>query len=900
MQELLDIFEIATPGLSKGALARSPNGKLASFLHVLCNLLQIKEPVAKKIIKKDDEACGRLVPIKLIGLRKTHPMGDASMIAAALVAIKSSRVANVIKILPARFFEIATGCLENPKSCLEKSASESLWEEFTNPFNDIHGSEIPAKKVADFSVKTISEDIMEKIKKKRKEDVKEFCECICEAVPQLIGVAEYNRYAGCGRKQATQLLKTPYVKLEKNGFNYYLADQNAYTGDMTDNEKKLWKEAFEVAWKKVKKFKKTIIGLSLRDSVAETLPPRAKILVARFYFIVNMWWKDIEIGKRRLWLTVSDARNSFGTYLDTGSHEMRSQMIKKIPTKEFFPGCLFGNNKIAEDFPRLYLKTMCPGFVQSSITYAYEKFLAAAIKRMITSPSIMEKTKSRVNVIEDAVSLATPELFARLADTRDLVETTLKNPDTYQKAAEQLGQLDEEQEKAINFSGNFQIICGGPGSGKTLVLIRLAQRYAEKYPPIKLQTDKVLPRIQIVAPTHKALQVIKTRFSKEKVPHDVVEFNTCARVAMPGSQCKAKVLIVDECGMVGTKLLYSVLLNVNPKIVCLFGDPNQLPPIDIGNPFGSLLQAATVPRVKLLRNYRQEGRGIHHVVKGVLEGEWRGGNADVAVNPKSILRMGYNELRRYMNPLPKMLVSPTNRVVDFLNNAIYTLNYKSPLRSGSRVLIVDPISPDNRLGTITTLYGHGPDSDALVFLDGTNAQEKFPQCMLRPLPYAIGQKLSLAKMHTGMRLRFIQKYGKGADIIQPNTLATCMETPGELRFPMERKPKCAQCARGVECDKHPDEIKIKIDGELCERPVRLDCLALGWAYTVHKSQGSEEDDVMFVVAERDESWCDRSLVYVALSRAKKSLRINGSDSQLRQMVARPPQKPCDLIALRVL
>jgi DNA replication protein DnaC len=561
---------------------------------------------------------------------------------------------------------------------------------------------------------------------------------------------------------------------------------------------------------------------------------------------------------------------------------------------------------------------MCPGFVQSSITYAYEKFLAAAIKRMIALPSTiekkMEKTKSRVH----------PELFARLADTRDSVATTLqiteKLPDAFQKAAEQLGQLDEEQEKAINFSGNFQIICGGPGSGKTLVLIRLAQRYAEKYPPIKLQTDKVLPRIQIVAPTHKALQVIKTRFSKEKVPHDVVEFNTCASVAMPGSQRKAKVLIVDECGMVGTKLLYSVLLNVNPKIVCLFGDPNQLPPIDIGNPFGSLIQAATVPRVKLLRNYRQEGRGIHHVVKGVLEGEWRGGNADVAVNPKSILRMGYNELRRYMNPLPKMLVSPTNRVVDFLNNAIYTLNYKSPLRSGNRVLIVDPISPDNRLGTITTLYG--PDSDALVSLDGTNAPEKFPQCMLRALPYAVGQKLSLAKMHTGMRLRFIQKCGDDADIIQPNTLATCMETPGELRFPvegkpkcaqcaecvecagelrfpMERKPKCAQCARCVKCAKH-DEIKIKIDGELCERPVRLDCLALGWAYTVHKSQGSEEDDVMFVVAERDESWCDRSLVYVALSRAKKSLRINGSDSQLRQMVARPPQKPCDLIALRVL
>lgn len=897
MQELLEIFEIATPGFKKGALARSPNGKLASFLHVLCHLLQIKEPAAKIIIKKNDEACGRLVPIKLIGLRKTHPMGDASMIASALVAIKSSPVESVVEKLPARFFEMAAGCLENPKGCLEKSASESLWEEFTNPFVDVHElvkfGEMPPEKGADFSIKTMSEDILEKIKKKRIDDAREFCECICEAVPQSIGLAEYNRYAGLGRTQAEQFLRTPYAELKKNGYNYYLSDLNAYTGDMTENEKEVWKKAFEIAWRKSKKARKLIIGLSLRDTIAESLPPRAKILVARFYFIVNMWWKDIEVGKRRLWLTLSDAKNSFGTFLDTGSHEMKCRMIKKIPHKEFFPGCLFGNNEIAEDFPRLYVKTMCPGFVQSSITYAYEKFLAAAIKRMIASPNVSENSETPVNVSE------TPDLFARLADTRNLVET-LSN-DGKQPAVQlnqlnqlvqfdkldqlnQLEQLDEEQEKAVNFPGNFQIVCGGPGSGKTMVLVRLAQRYAKN------------SKVQIVAPTHKALRTIKTRFSKEMIRNNV-EFNTCARIGMPGLNCNAKVLIVDECGMVDTKQLYSVFLNVNPEIVCLFGDPNQLPPIDIGNPFGSLIQAATVPRVKLLRNYRQEGRGIHHVVQGVLEGEWRGGNADVAVHYKSILRMGYNELRRYMNPLPKMLVSPTNRVVDFLNNAIYTLNYNSPLRSGNRVLITDPLSPDNRIGTITSLYGHGPDCDALVLLDGTSTQEKFPQCMLRPLPYAIGQKLCLAKMQTGMRLRFIQKYGKADETIQPNTLATCMETPGE--YPV-RALGCGQCAKGFECDKHPEMIDIEIDDELCKRRVPLDCLALGWAYTVHKSQGSEEDDVMFVVAEGDESWCDRSLVYVALSRAKKSLRINGSDSQLRQMVARPPQKPCDLIAVRVL
>ena len=870
MQELLDILGATSPDLKKGAFPRSSSGNLASFVHVLCHLLEIKEPAAKKIIESDKEACRRLVQIKLPRLRKPLLMGDAGTIAAALVAMKSGRVVSAVEKLPERLHEIANSVgycsilLNVAKPAKKKATAEKSMGESAGPkpakkkatveksteksvgecLGDISTAPDIFKIPGDPSSKSLCETILSHLQRIMERDSKEFCELINEAVPRSLARVEFQRYARFGRQQAEQLLETPYVELEKNGYAYYRADYKRGTAC----DEKIWKAAFNSAWTMAKPAKKTTIGLSLRDTIAETLPICAKILVARFFFTVQLWWKDIEDGKRRLWLTVGDAQDSFGKFTDTGSGEMRLRMNKKIPARDFFPGCLFGQT--AAGVPRLYVKDFCPRFVQGRCTYALEKLLGTCIDRMMTSPCT------------------------------DL-----------EPAAE--SDLDPDQERAVGFSGNFQMVCGGPGTGKTLVLVRLARRHARRFPE---------DRIQIVAPTHKALGTIKTRFSKI-IPENVF-FNTCASAGHRFSDCqKARVLIVDECGMVGTKLLSRVFQKINPECACLFGDPNQLPPIDIGNPFGSLLQAATLPRVNLLRNHRQEGGGIRQAIEGVLGGEWRGGNADVVVTSKSVFRMGYNELRRYLNPLPDMVVSPTNRAVDFLNNAIYTLRYWSPVETGSRVIVVDPLSPDYRVGTVAWLRGSSPDSEALVRLDGATSPETFPYCMLRPLPFTAGRKLSLKMMFPGMRLRFVKKYkfkknsnvveteDRDCDVLQPNTLATCVETPGHV--------ECVQCMTHAECQKHPALVSIMVDGEEEHRLVPLDCLALGWAYTVHKSQGSEEDNVMVVVAERDETWCDRSLLYVALSRAKKSLRVNATESQLRQIASRPPPNPCDLIALRV-
>ena len=112
--------------------------------------------------------------------------------------------------------------------------------------------------------------------------------------------------------------------------------------------------------------------------------------------------------------------------------------------------------------------------------------------------------------------------------------------------------------------------------------------------------------------------------------------------------------------------------------------------------------------------------------------------------------------------------------------------------------------------------------------------------------------------------------------------------------PVMRGPSSSHCAASLRI--------ARICRDLMEEKIKTILIEFdpnGSLATTHKSQGSEENSVLFVVADRDEYWCDRSLVYVAASRAKKSLRVNGSDAQLRQIVARPAAKPSDLIALRL-
>ena len=70
-------------------------------------------------------------------------------------------------------------------------------------------------------------------------------------------------------------------------------------------------------------------------------------------------------------------------------------------------------------------------------------------------------------------------------------------------------------------------------------------------------------------------------------------------------------------------------------------------------------------------------------------------------------------------------------------------------------------------------------------------------------------------------------------------------------------------------------------------PSRLADVEPLFATTVHKSQGSEFDIAAVLLPEPDSPLLSRELLYTAVTRARSSLVVGGSEEAVREAVARP-------------
>jgi len=79
-------------------------------------------------------------------------------------------------------------------------------------------------------------------------------------------------------------------------------------------------------------------------------------------------------------------------------------------------------------------------------------------------------------------------------------------------------------------------------------------------------------------------------------------------------------------------------------------------------------------------------------------------------------------------------------------------------------------------------------------------------------------------------------------------------------------------------------------------PAKLPLVATAWAMTVHKSQGSEFDEVLVVLPEHESRVLGRELLYTAVTRARQAVTIFASDAAMRQVVTRPVERTSGLVA----
>ena len=163
--------------------------------------------------------------------------------------------------------------------------------------------------------------------------------------------------------------------------------------------------------------------------------------------------------------------------------------------------------------------------------------------------------------------------------------------------------LSKEQILSINRSlkQSFSIITGGPGSGKSTLIVGLVK-----------SLRKIGKKIVICAPTGRAAK----RLTEYKELRSLEPTTIHMHLTVIKNKLKQKydTIIIDEASMVDINLFLELIQSIpNGSNIILVGDADQLPPIGPGQPFKDMIESKKVNISKLSGNFRQNN--LSNIIK---------------------------------------------------------------------------------------------------------------------------------------------------------------------------------------------------------------------------------------------------------------------------------------------
>ncbi|MDD3312864.1 ATP-dependent RecD-like DNA helicase [Pseudodesulfovibrio sp.] len=333
-------------------------------------------------------------------------------------------------------------------------------------------------------------------------------------------------------------------------------------------------------------------------------------------------------------------------------------------------------------------------------------------------------------------------------------------------------------------------------------------------------------KIKQAAPTGRAAKRLAeaTGFSAQTV-HRLLQFqpdggfNYCE-----DQKLKADVLVIDEASMVDAHLFVSILRALPHTCrLILVGDVNQLPSVGPGNILGDLLDSHRIPCAVLTRIFRQAQESF------------------IVVNAHRINSGQFP--RQHPCPPPE---------ADF---------YWIPQDDTSKVqkLILDSVCE-----RIPERYNLDPLRDIQV-LTPMHKGEVGTQA----LNVALQDRLNPSRPGVREIKRKFNTFREGDRVIQMKNNYDKEVFNGDLGWIVEADPAEA-------------ELMVEFDGNLVHfEAAEMDELALAYAVSVHKSQGSEYPAVVMPIVTQHFLLLQRNLLYTGLTRARELAVLIGSDRAFR-------------------
>ena len=466
------------------------------------------------------------------------------------------------------------------------------------------------------------------------------------------------------------------------------------------------------------------------------------------------------------------------------------------------------------------------------------KLLSAepSVACFVDAPSGAECAETPFVVCGDLLYTRRNWLYERNVATRiATMAANVSGGDVELPADEFYARLREEQREAVvaMCRAQFTILTGGPGTGKTHTIARAVRYLQEANPGL---------RLALAAPTGKAAARMTESMSKAGIvsaPATTIHSLLGSRHDLVSfhhgreNPLAADWLIVDEASMIDLPLM-SKLLDALPEDckLTLVGDMDQLASVERGRVFGDLCRMPGVSISRLRESTRFPPDGEIARIADAVNGN----RPDEVM---SILRTGGG-----------------------------IVNYVS--------LDTAAASPGAWPGFLELcrekFARFAASADAQSALERLNDFRVL--CALRHGPYGVERLNECIKA----------RLGKGCPIPMMITQNDRLQavSNGDVGVVMPDDPK-----------------SLHLPGEGKPRAVRLELLPsteLAFATTIHKSQGSEFDDVAIVLPPDGESpLLTREILYTGITRTKGTVHIYAGDASVKACCLRSVERVTGLV-----
>jgi exodeoxyribonuclease V alpha subunit len=427
----------------------------------------------------------------------------------------------------------------------------------------------------------------------------------------------------------------------------------------------------------------------------------------------------------------------------------------------------------------------------------------------------------------------------------------------------------DEQAAAIDAAcrRRFVAISGGPGSGKTAVIDGIVRAWSA----LGIPRDQ----IAIAAPTGKAANRIAELLPAEAPTPRTLHRLLGYAVRTPGAPTgdfrhhenhplPHAAVIVDEASMVGLALMSQLIRALRPDArLVLIGDADQLPAVEVGNVLADLRPHA----VRLTGSHRMNpgdpaGAAVLRAANAIARGELGDHGTPPVRTAAALGDAGFLCLD------PGTPAAQRRTLAEFLEHwvarRVRALPDDDGTEGGRRVFpIGDGGLRSEDVPGIAALLAHHQRARVLTVTRA--AADRINQTLLR----RVSPAAAAGALPPGTPVMMTHNdYDRGLyNGDQGIVLRVTMPTGGTTLAAVFAQGGGALTPFALG----------SFDG----------ALAIAYATTVHKAQGSELDHGALVLPETDSPILSRELVYTAVTRVRRSIVVVGDRALLASAVARP-------------